>query len=128
VLLAQLDTALGAFQNAMVQLGMQDSVTAFTATEFGRSLTPNSSGTDHGWGGHNMVMGGAVRGGDVYGQMPQISRDSPDTVENSRFVPTTSVEQYSATLASWFGLSNAELANVFPNLGNFATPNVGFMG
>jgi len=128
VLLGQLDAALGAFQNALVQLGVENSVTAFTATEFGRSLTPNSSGTDHGWGGHNLVMGGAVQGGDVYGQMPQISRDSVDTVENNRFVPTTSVEQYSATLARWFGLTSAELANVFPNLSNFATPDVGFMG
>jgi len=127
-LLGQLDAALGAFQNAMVQLGVQDSVTAFTATEFGRSLTPNSSGTDHGWGGHSLVMGGAVQGGDIYGQMPQISLDSVDTVNNSRFVPTTSVEQYSATLARWFGLSDSELNSVFPNLGNFATPDVGFMG
>ncbi len=127
-LLGQLDSALGAFQDAMVQLGVQNSVTAFTATEFGRSLTPNSSGTDHGWGGHNLVMGGAVRGGDIYGQMPQISRDSVDTVNNNRFVPTTSVEQYSATLARWFGMNNAELNNIFPNLGNFATPNVGFLG
>jgi len=128
VLLGQLDAALGAFQNAMVQLGVQNSVTAFTATEFGRSLTPNSSGTDHGWGGHNLVMGGAVQGGDIYGQMPQISLDSADTVENSRFVPTTSVEQYSATLARWFGLTPAEINNVFPNINNFATPDVGFMG
>lgn len=127
-LLGQLDAALGAFQNAMVQLGMQNSVTAFTATEFGRSLTPNSSGTDHGWGGHNLVMGGAAQGGDVFGQMPQISRDSADTVENSRFIPTTSVEQYSATLARWFGLTNPELNAVFPNLSNFATSDVGFMG
>jgi len=126
-LLGQLDSALGAFQNAMVQLGVQNSVTAFTATEFGRSLTPNSSGTDHGWGGHNLIMGGVVQGGDVYGQMPQISLDSVDTVDNSRFIPTTSVEQYSATLARWFGLTDAELNNVFPNLGNFATPDVGFL-
>jgi len=127
-LLRQLDAALGAFQNAMVQLGVQNSVTAFTTTEFGRSLTPNSSGTDHGWGGHGLVMGGAVQGGDVYGEMPQISLDSVDTVENGRFIPTTSVEQYSATLARWFGLNNAELGGVFPNLGNFAETDLGFMG
>ncbi len=126
-LLGQLDTALGAFQNAMVQLGVQNSVTAFTATEFGRSLTPNSSGTDHGWGGHNLIMGGAVNGGDIFGQMPQISLDSVDTVNDSRFIPTTSVEQYSATLAGWFGLTNAELDNVFPNLRNFATADAGFL-
>jgi len=126
-LLRQLDSALSAFQSAMIELELQNSVTAFTATEFGRSLTPNGSGTDHGWGGHNMVLGGAVQGGDIYGLMPQVSRDSSDTVENNRIVPTTSVDQYSATLARWFGLNSSELASVFPNLGNFASSDLGFM-
>ncbi|MFK8082223.1 MAG: DUF1501 domain-containing protein [Granulosicoccus sp.] len=126
-LLQQLDLALSAFQSAIQELGTQDLVTTFTATEFGRSLTPNNSGTDHGWGGHNLVMGGAVQGGDIYGQMPQVSRDSPDTVENNRVIPTTSVDQYSATLARWFGLNDAELSSVFPNLRNFSTPDMGFL-
>ena len=127
-LLQQLDSAMGAFQSAMGDLNQQNAVTAFTATEFGRSLTPNGSGTDHGWGGHSMVMGGAVQGGDIYGQMPQVSRNSIDTVENNRLIPTTSVDQYSATMARWFGLTDSELASVFPNLRNFATPDLGFLG
>jgi len=127
-LLQQLDSALGAFQSAMEELNQQNAVTAFTATEFGRSLTPNGSGTDHGWGGHSMVMGGAVQGGDIYGKMPQVSRDSIDTVENNRLIPTTSVDQYSATMARWFGLTDSELASVFPNLRNFSTPDLGFLG
>lgn len=126
-LLGQLDTALSAFDSAVTELGVQDSVTAFTATEFGRTLIPNGSGTDHGWGGHSLVMGGAVRGGDIYGQMPQISTDSPDAVLGGRMIPTLSVDQYSATMASWFGLNSSELNDVFPNLGNFSTSDLGFM-
>lgn len=126
-LLQQVDLALSAFHNATTELGVQDSVTAFTATEFGRTLTPNGSGTDHGWGGHSLVVGGAVKGGDIYGRMPQISLDSGDTVRGGRVIPTTSVDQYSATLAGWFGLNNSELSSVFPNLGNFSTGNLGFM-
>lgn len=91
------------------------------------ALTASSSGTDHGWGGHNLVMGWAVQGGDIYGQMPQVTRDSVDAVENNRTIPTTSVDQYSATLARRFGLSEAELSIVFPNLSNFASADVGFM-
>lgn len=127
-LLTDFDNAIAAFQSAMIQLDVNDSVTAFTATEFGRTLTPNGSGTDHGWGGHNLVMGGAVNGKDIYGAMPQISRDSDDAIGNTRIIPTTSVDQFSATMARWFGLNNAELATVFPNLRNFATSDLGFMG
>lgn len=126
-LLRQLDLALSAFDSAVTELGVQDSVTAFTATEFGRTLIPNGSGTDHGWGGHSLVMGGAVRGGDIYGQMPLISVDSQDAINGGRMIPTLSVDQYSATLARWFGLNNAELASVFPNLGNFSVSDLGFM-
>ena len=127
-LLQQVDQSLSAFHSAMTELGVADSVTAFTATEFGRTLTPNGSGTDHGWGGHSLVIGGAVRGGDIYGRMPQISLDSGDAVRGGRMIPTVSVDQYSATLAGWFGLSEAELGAVFPNLGNFPTGDLGFMG
>jgi len=126
-LLKQLDSALNSFQRAMLQLGVHDSVTTFTATEFGRSLTPNGSGTDHGWGGHNLVMGGAVQGGDIFGRMPQVSRDSSDTVENNRIIPTTSVDEYSAILARWFGLNQAELDRIFPNLRNFSMSNLEFV-
>lgn len=127
-LLQQVDQSLSALHSAMTELGVADSVTTFTATEFGRTLTPNRSGTDHGWGGHSLVMGGAVRGGDIYGRMPEISRDSGDALRGGRMIPTTSVDQYSATLARWFGLSGSELGSVFPNLGNFATGDLGFMG
>jgi uncharacterized protein (DUF1501 family) len=126
-LLQDLDDSLTAFHGALSELGVLDSVTTFSSTEFGRTISPNSSGTDHGWGGHNIVMGGAVNGGDIFGQMPQITRDSPDAINNGRVIPTTSVDQYSATLAGWFGLDEGELATVFPNLGNFANSDVGFM-
>jgi len=126
-LLRQLDRALGSFQAALTELGEQNSVTTFTATEFGRSLTPNGSGTDHGWGGHNLVMGGAVQGADIYGLMPQLTRDSIDTVANNRVIPTTSVDQYSATMARWFGLNSSEIASVFPNLRNFSQSDLGFL-
>jgi len=127
-LLTSLNDSLAAFYAALLELGVQDQVTTFTATEFGRSLTPNGSGTDHGWGGHSLVMGGAVNGNDIYGTMPQLSFNSVDAVENNRIIPTTSVDQYSATMARWFGLNTAELATVFPNLRNFANNDLGFMG
>ncbi len=127
-LLAQLDQSLHQFNSALGDLGVQNEVTTFTATEFGRSLTPNSSGTDHGWGGHSMIMGGAVSGNNIYGTMPQLANNSSDTVENNRIIPSSSVDQYSATLARWFGLNASELNSVFPNLGNFASSDLGFMG
>lgn len=126
-LLQQVDTALAAFQREMEVMGVSKSVTTFTATEFGRTLTPNSSGTDHGWGGHNLVMGGAVNGGDIYGKMPVVASKSVDTINLGRFIPTTSVDQYSATLARWFGgLDETELKAVFPNLGAFETEENSF--
>jgi uncharacterized protein (DUF1501 family) len=127
-LLARLDQSLGAFDAALVELGLQNQVTTFTATEFGRSLTPNGSGSDHGWGGHSLVMGGAVNGNDIYGTMPQLSFDSIDAIENNRIIPTSSVDQYGATMARWFGLNASELNSVFPNLQNFASSDLGFMG
>lgn len=128
-LLKQLDLALNSFQRAMIQLGLNDSVTTFTATEFGRSLTPNGTGTDHGWGGHAVVMGGAVQGGDIFGRMPQVSRDSPDTVANNRFIPGTGVEEMCSIMAGWFGCSPSELNQIFPNLSNFPqqTTNLEFV-
>ncbi len=126
-LLTQLGKSLDAFHAALIELGLQNQVTTFTASEFGRSLTPNGDGTDHGWGGHSLVMGGAVAGNDIYGNMPQLSIDSPDAVEQGRIIPTTSVDQYGATLANWFGLSPAELNTLFPNLANFSNTDLGFM-
>jgi len=126
-LLHKLDQSLYAFNAALLELGLHNQVTTFTATEFGRSLTPNGSGSDHGWGGHSLVMGGAVGGNDIYGTMPQLSFDSVDAVENNRIIPSTSVDQYGATLARWFGLNASELNTVFPNLANFASSDLGFM-
>jgi uncharacterized protein (DUF1501 family) len=126
-LLGQLSAALGKFNDAITSIGMQDQVTTFTATEFGRSLTPNGSGTDHGWGGHSLVMGGAVKGNTVHGTLPQLEIDSDDTVENNRIIPSSSVEQYGATLARWFGMNDSELNVLFPNLRNFDQRDMGFL-
>ena len=127
-LLKQLSQGLNTFYLALEEMGLENQVTTFTASEFGRTLTANSSGTDHGWGGHNLVMGEAVNGGDIFGSMPKIEIDSPDAVEKgSRIIPTTSVEQYSATLAKWFGLSEGEIKGLFPNLNNFDLKDLRFM-
>jgi uncharacterized protein (DUF1501 family) len=126
-LLSQVSQSLDSFYAALTELGMENQVTTFTASEFGRSLTPNGDGTDHGWGGHSLVMGGAVTGNDIYGSMPQLSIDSADAVEEGRIIPTTSVDQYSATLAGWFGLTPSELNTLFPNLVNFSNADLGFM-
>ncbi len=127
-LLQQLSKSLSSFYSALEELGVEQQVTTFTASEFGRSLTANTSGTDHGWGGHNLVMGGSVMGGDIYGAMPKIELNSPDAIHSgSRIIPSTSVEQYSATLASWFGLSDQQIDTVFPNLNLFDSRNLGFM-
>ena len=125
-LLAELSGALFAFQRAMEQLGLANNVTAFTASEFGRSLQPAASGTDHGWGSHHLILGGAVKGQRTYGQFPTPAVNGPDTVYWGS-VPTTAIDQYFATLASWFGVDNSNLATVFPNLGRFTTPNLGFV-
>lgn len=126
-LLGQLSQSLDIFYAALVELGLQNQVSTFTASEFGRSLTPNGDGTDHGWGGHSLVMGGAVAGKDIYGAMPELSITSGDAVENGRIIPTTSVDQYGATLATWFGIEQSELGTLFPNLANFDSPILGFM-
>lgn len=127
-LLSQLSESLSAFYSALEELGVEKQVTTFTASEFGRTLTANDSGTDHGWGGHNLVMGGAVHGGDIFGAMPDIVFDSPDAIEKtSIIIPTTSVEQYSATLASWFGLSDQDVNRIFPSLNRFDLKNLGFL-
>ena len=126
-LLGQLSQALDVFYAALVELGLENQVTTFTASEFGRSLTPNGDGTDHGWGSHSLVMGGAVAGNDIYGAMPELSTNSGDAVESGRIIPTTSVDQYGATLAHWFGIEPSELSELFPNLGNFSSTDIGFM-
>ncbi len=126
-LFAQLADALSYFQQTIDQLGESNNVTTFTASDFGRSLTGNGDGTDHGWGNHLMVMGGAVRGGDVYGSMPRMSVDGPDAVQNGRVIPTTASSQYAATLLNWMGLDTNQLQQVLPTLGNFDQHDLGFL-
>ncbi len=128
-LLTQLGAALEYFDGLMVNMGLSNNVTAFTISDFGRTLTCNSNGTDHGWGSHHFVLGGAVKGQNMYGQYPVVGVNQANDVGAGRLIPTTSVEQYAGTLASWFGLSDSEIRTVFPNFGNFGSdPYLGFMG
>ncbi len=128
-LLTQLGQGLEYFDSMMVSAGLQDQVTTFTASDFGRTLTSNSNGTDHGWGSHHLVVGGAVQGQDIYGQYPVVGVDQANDVGEGRLIPTTSVDQYAGTLARWFGLSDGQIRQVFPNFGNFGTsPYLGFLG
>lgn len=135
--LQQLSEALTAFHQATAEIGIAEGVTAFTASDFGRTLIHNGDGSDHGWGGHHLIIGGAVRGGDFYGRPPPISaRDStaPEDqqhVGRGRLLPTTSLSQLGATLGHWFGASDPELAALLPNLANFGgfdyPRNLGFL-
>jgi uncharacterized protein (DUF1501 family) len=128
-LLGDLGACLSSFQAATMEMGVADSVVAFTNSDFGRTYRFNGDGTDHGWGSCQLVVGGAVKGGDFYGRWPTLVVGGPDDSGSDvgRFIPTTSVEQYSATLAQWFGLEAAELSLVFPNVGRFASANLGFL-
>ena len=127
-LLAEVDGALAAFEAAMSELGVADSVTAFTASDFGRAFLPNGNGSDHGWGGHHFVVGGAVHGGRLYGQPPSLAIDGPEDAGEGRWIPTTSVDEYAATLARWFGVAESDMGLVLPNLGRFASTDLGFLG
>jgi uncharacterized protein (DUF1501 family) len=128
-LLTQLGSAFEYFDGVMVNMGLSNSVTSFTISDFGRTLTSNSDGTDHGWGSHHFVVGGAVQGQNMYGQYPVIGSNQANDLGAGRLIPTTAVEQYAGTLASWFGLSDGQIRTVFPNFGNFGTsPYLGFMG
>ncbi len=115
------------FQTAMQALGLADKVTLFSASDFGRALLNNGDGTDHGWGGHHFIVGGAVRGGQIYGQFPTVALKTSTDVGNGRLLPTTAVDQYAATLASWMGVAASDLPRVLPNIGNFAQTDLGFM-
>lgn len=126
-LLKELDFAMNAFYRATEELGVAGRVTTFTASDFGRTLTSNGDGTDHGWGGHHFVMGGDVRGGRFYGTAPDISLNSNDQVGNGRLLPSTSVDEYGATISRWFGAGNSDLRDLFPNIGNFSNTDIGFM-
>ena len=126
-LLADLDAGLSAFAAALRQIGRFGQVTTFTHSDFGRTLTSNGDGTDHGWGSHQLVMGGAVKGGDIHGRMPDLTIGGPDDLDAGRMIPAQSVDQYVATLVRWFGLDEAQVDAVVPNLGAFASRDLGFM-
>ena len=131
-LLQQLDGAVSAFYTATKELLVDTSVTTFTCSEFGRTLMPNSSGgTDHAWGGHHFAIGGSVKGGDLYGQFPLLALNTGnDATNRGAMIPGVSVDQYGATLAAWFGVDTsnpANLAQIFPNINNFAVKNLGFV-
>jgi uncharacterized protein (DUF1501 family) len=120
-------SAIDSFYEATVELGVADRVTTFTASDFGRTLTSNGDGSDHGWGAHHFVVGGAVRGGSIYGQFPTVALGTAEDVGSGRLLPTTSVDQYAATLARWFGVSDQDLSIVAPHLAAFGNGDLGFM-
>src|SRR4026208_1213471 len=136
-LLTQVSQARSAFYAATVELGVQNNVTTFTMSDFGRTLQPagtgvNAVGTDHAWGNHQLIVGGSVLGHTLYGTCPTLALGGPDDTDGGsnprgRWIPTTSVEQYAATLALWYGLSTADLPAVFPLINRFSTPNLGFL-
>jgi uncharacterized protein (DUF1501 family) len=137
-LLQQLSQAINAFFNATVELGLSDKVTLFTMSDFSRTMQPSGTGSaqvgsDHAWGNHQFIVGGAVQGHTLYGAYPNITPGGPDDTDSGgsprgRWIPTTSIEQYAATLARWYGLSTADLTAVFPLIGHFSSSNLGFMG
>jgi len=126
-LLAEVSQSFLAFQRAMEQLGVSQNVTAFTSSDFGRTFPSNGEGSDHGWGSHHLILGGGVNGQRTYGQFPVLTVNGPNDTSTGRWIPTTAIDQYFATLATWFGVDNTNLSTVFPNLGRFATPNLGFI-
>ena len=126
-LMAKVDEAVAAFYMATVELGVAKQVTAFTASDFGRTLVNTCDGSDHGWGSHHFVIGGAVKGGRYYGTAPHMSVESKDQVGQGRLLPSTATDQYAATLARWFGVPDAEMPTILPNIGNFETRNLGFV-
>ncbi len=137
-LMDRLSSALTAFYNATAALNVADKVATFTASDFGRTLSSNGDGSDHGWGSHHFLVGGAVRGKAFYGKAPPVSVGNSTTDANDqwhvgqgRLLPSTSVDQYAGTLATWFGVQGAEMNGILPNLGNFNSAdyptNLGFM-
>lgn len=125
-LLAGIDQALSAFYQATVELGIADQVTLCTLSEFGRTLSINGDGTDHGWGSHQLVVGGAVKGG-TYGQFPSLAIEGPDDAEEGRLIPTTALDEFYAPLVRWFGVPEHDLDLVLPNLSRFDNRNLGFL-
>lgn len=127
-LLTELSQSMNAFYRATQELSIADRVTLFTASDFGRTFASNGTGADHAWGSHAMVMGGSVKGGDMYGSYPTLVLNGPDDVGQGRWLPSTAVDEYSATLAKWYGVtSSSDLVNALPNIGRFPTNDLGFM-
>ncbi|MGD0499638.1 MAG: DUF1501 domain-containing protein [Bryobacteraceae bacterium] len=128
-LFTQVAAAMSAFDEATQELGVEGSVVTFTESDFSRTFMPNTNGgSDHAWGSHHLVMGGAVKGGDIYGTFPEFAIGGPDDVGEGRWIPGFSVDQYGATMAEWFGAPAAQLYTVFPNLPAFSVQNLGFLG
>ena len=133
-LFAELSQCMNAFQSAMDQIGtlhgdpsFAQRVTAFTCSDFGRTFPANGQGSDHGWGSHHLIMGSAVHGQQTYGTFPTLTVGGPDDTSTGRWIPTTACDQYFSTLATWFGVDNSNLTTVFPNIGRFSSPNLGFI-
>jgi uncharacterized protein (DUF1501 family) len=126
-LLGNVSACLAAFYAATVELGVANAVTTFTQSDFGRTLTSNGDGTDHAWGGVQIVVGQSVRGRRIFGRYPSLALNGPDDVGGGRMIPGVSADQYAATLARWFGIADAELPRVAPHIGNFAERDLGFM-
>jgi uncharacterized protein (DUF1501 family) len=125
LLLGQVGGAMAAFDAAMIELGVSTQVTAFTASDFGRTLNSNGDGSDHGWGSYHFVTGGAVRGRNFFGQAPSLGSSSPDDVGQGRMLPTMAVDQLASTLATWMGVSPTNLSTVVPGIGNYSTRDLG---
>jgi uncharacterized protein (DUF1501 family) len=119
--------AISAFYQATVEMGIENDVLLFTASEFGRSLITNGDGTDHGWGAHHFVVGGGVNGNTIYGDIPPYEIGHDYDYERGHLIPKVSVEQYAATMGKWFGLSDAEILEAMPTLSNFPITDLGFM-
>ena len=129
-LMARLSHAIAYFDGVMGNLqgtDLRSAATLFTASDFGRTFTTNGDGTDHGWGSHHFIVGGAVKGNNIYGTFPVTGLKHAQDVGSGSLLPQFSVDQYGATLASWFGLSATQISDVFPNIKNFSNQNLGFM-
>ena len=126
----EVSQGLAAFYSATQELGVAQNVTTFTESDFNRTFQATSGdGSDHGWGGHHLVLGGAVQGGQIYGSFPTFELGGPDDTDTrGRWIPTTSIDQYGATLCSWFGIPDSAMNGIFPNLVNFGSRKIGFLG
>jgi uncharacterized protein (DUF1501 family) len=129
-LLSDVSKSMSAFYQATQELAVANQVTSFTLSEFSRTLEPSSNGgSDHAWGAHQLILGGAVKGNAIYGTFPTLALGGPnDADQNGRWIPTTALDQYAATLATWFGVGAGNLPSIFPNLVNFSAGNLGFLG